>query len=137
MSKAKIYFYSIGFAALMIYTSLFLAMSKKAEAEAAMIRIPFAGQIATMLLCCNGLEFVTTGQYQSVAYGTFILPWTNMIPIPQAGIGLYSYWSVLPSEKVLGDSIAGGTCELITTYGCTSSAVLYTVLQMGTTAIPS
>lgn len=137
MSKAKAYFYAFGFAALLIYTSLFLAMNEKEEVHAQSYRTPFAGQIASIMLCCNGLQFYTTGQYQSAAYGSFIMNWPTMIPVPQAGIGLYSYWAILPTEKVLGDSIIGGTCQTIVSECAATEPVNYTVMQMGTTLSPS
>ncbi len=97
------------------------------------VRIPFAGQIASVMVCCNGIQFSTTGQYLSPAYGTFIMQWATMEPIPEVGLGLYSYWNLTSGEKVLGDGTYGGVCITIVSECESESTVTYTVLQAGTT----
>jgi hypothetical protein len=135
MKKAPLYFSSITLSLLMIAAALvFSKQTEKAEAQAVTI-VPFAGQIATVELCCNGIEFTTTGQYQSVAYGTFIMEWYKMIPVPAAGLGLYSWWSILPGEKVLGSALPGGVCLTVASECSTSIPVVWSVNQMGTTLI--
>lgn len=137
MSKKLTYFYSVGIAVLLIYTSFFLALKKDKEAEAQIsLRTPFATQISSIILCCNGLLFYGGGQLQSPAQGSFIFQWPNMIPIPAIGTGLYSWWSVMPSTKVLGDAIIGGTCQNISSYCAPNITANYSVMQMGTTALP-
>lgn len=108
--------------------------SGKAEAQS-VTTIPFAGQIATIKLCCNGLEFTTTGQYQSVAYGTFIMEWQKMIPNPGLGFGLYSWWSLIPGEKVLGSVTPGGKCLTIASECEVTTPVTWSVNQVGTTLL--
>ena len=106
----------------------------KAEAQS-VTAIPFAGQIATVRLCCNGIEFVTTGQYRSVAYGNFIMEWWKMPPKPQLGLGLYSWWSLLPGEKVLGSAIPAGVCSTVESECSVTTPVAFSVNQVGTTLI--
>lgn len=105
------------------------------EAEAQVTGFPFAGQIAEIEFCCNGIRFSTTGQYRSPIYGTFIMPWTNMIPNPDLGLGLYSQWALLPSEKVVGTAIPTGVCLSIASECTASIPVLFTVKQVGTTLL--
>ncbi len=135
MRKAPLYFSSITLSLLMIATALvFSKETEKAEAQA-VTTIPFAGQIATINLCCNGIEFTTTGQYQSIAYGNFIMEWYKMIPVPSVGLGLYSWWSILPGEKVLGSAIPGGVCLTVASECAVTTPVAWSVNQMGTTLI--
>ena len=129
------YLFSITASAILIYAAIIMANNAK-EAEAVTIApIPFAGQIATVNLCCNGIEFVTTGQYQSVAYGNFIMEWYKMIPNPALGLGLYSWWSILQTEKVVGSATPGGICLTIASECSVSTPVAWSVNQMGTTLI--
>lgn len=127
------YLFSITTSAILICVAIIMANNAK-EVEAVTIApIPFAGQIATVNLCCNGIVFVTTGQYKSVAYGSFIMEWSKMIPNPLLGLGLYSWWSILPTEKVLGSAIPGGVCLTIASECKTAIPVAWSVNQMGTT----
>lgn len=106
------------------------------EAEAVTVApLPFGGQIASVEVCCNGIKFSTTGQYQSPIYGTFIMEWPKMIPNPAIGLGLYSWWSITSSEKTIGSAIPSGVCITVASECETSQAVTYSVNQMGTTLI--
>lgn len=125
------YLFSIATSAILICVAIVMANNAK-EAEAIGV-IPFAGQIATVNICCNGIEFITTGQYQSLAYGNFIMEWYKMTPNPAIGWGLYSWWSILPTEKVLGSATPGGVCLTVASECSVATPVLWSVDQMGTT----
>lgn len=99
------------------------------------VRTPFSGQIAQVEICCNGIKFSLTPQYQTVARGTFIMNWTSMTPVPSLGLGLYSWWSLIPGEKVLGDARAGGVCLTVASECYTSEPVTFDVYQVGTTLL--
>lgn len=139
--KAKLlYSFSLMLVLIMIGWALNSVTVARKEAQAqvpVVTRIPFGGQIAAIEVCCDGIQFALTGQYQSPALGTFILPWINMTPNPIIGTGLFSWWSVIPSEKVLGSAIPGGTCQTIYSYCLATTPVAFTVMQMGTTLIPT
>jgi len=133
----NIYILSVLVSLTLIMSSIALVdkVAKKAEAATESGIIPFAGQISYVSLCCNGIEFSTTGQYQSVAYGTFIMQWPMMFPDPDLGMGLYSWWSILPTEKVIGNVTTGGQCLTVASECETTTPVTYSVLQMGTTLL--
>lgn len=105
----------------------------RADAQVTPTPIPFGGQIATEVLCCNGIMFTLTPQYQSPARGTFIMEWPKMIPDPTLGIGLYQWWALAPSEVTLGDALPGGKCQTIDSECDTTIPVTYNVMQTGTT----
>jgi len=107
---------------------------KEAQAQVPVI-VPFGGQIAAVGVCCDGVVFVLTGQYQSPAQETFIFPWPAMIPNPVLGTGLFSWWSIVPGEKVLGSAIPKGTCQTIVSACTVTVPVAFTVKQMGTTLL--
>ncbi len=135
MKKRSLYLSSIALSTLMILAAIvFSRQPEKAQAETVTIT-PFAGQIIPIQLCCNGIEFTTTGEYQSVAYGTFIMEWYKMIPVPSAGLGLYSWWSFASGEKVLGSAISGGQCFTIASECETPITTTWSVNQMGTTLL--
>ena len=135
MFARKTYALSIILVVMMIGTAFSLVKDHK-EAEAVTIApIPFAGTLGSMMLCCNGLQFSLSGTYQTVARGTFIFPWQNMIPIPTIGWGLYSWWSLIPGETVLGSATPGGVCITIVSECEVSTSVNYSVNQMGTTLL--
>ena len=131
------YTFSILIAVMMVGTAFSLIKAQKYAEAQTLAPIPFGGQIATVELCCNGLQFTTTGQFQSPAYGTFIMEWAKMIPNPSLGLGLYSWWSIVPTEKVIGTAIAGGVCQTIASECSATTPVTWSVNQMGTTLITS
>lgn len=107
---------------------------ERAEAQS-VAQIPFAGQLSKVELCCNGIKFSMTQQYQTVARGTFIMEWYKMVPNPLLGWGLYSWWALVSGEKVVGGATPGGVCLTVASECETSQAVQFSVNQVGTTLI--
>lgn len=135
MRTKKAYTLSILVVVIMIGIAFSLVKNHK-EAEAITIApIPFAGNLGSMMLCCNGLQFSLSGSYNTVARGDFIFQWQNMIPIPTIGWGLYSWWSLIPGETVLGSATPGGVCITVASECESSTSVNYSVNQMGTTLL--
>ncbi len=137
MKLVNSYKLSVLISVMMIGTAFSLVKEHKDAEAQSVAPIPFAGELASVQICCNGLQFTTTGQYQSVAYGTFIMEWPRMIPNPDLGIGLYSWWSIVPTEKTIGSALPGGICQTVASECSVTNAVTWSVNQMGTTLITS
>jgi hypothetical protein len=106
--------------------------SHSQKVEAISTGLGFGGIIGEVTPCCNGIKFVLVKPSEpgSVA-GPMIMPWSNMVPNPFAGLGLYRWWALTPGQSVLGDAIPGGECEVI--YQCVPEPVPFTVKKVGVT----
>jgi hypothetical protein len=133
LEPRALYTSSLIIAAMFIGVAFKMVEAEKVQAKD-IIPIPLGGQIATTQMCCNGLQITLTGQYQSPALGTFIFEWYKMTPQPTIGWGLYSWWMPVSGEKTVGNATPGGVCQSISSE-CSTTPVMYSINQMGTTLI--
>lgn len=137
------YTLSLILATMMIGSAISVVKEHKiAEAQVveSTTNVPFTGKLTNVQLCCNGVQFSLSHPPLSIpqtSSGNFIFMWQNMIPIPAIGWGLYSWWSLAPSETLLGSVTPGGVCITIASECESSQTVQFMVNQAGTTLIPS
>jgi len=121
---------------MVVFTIFFMNFSTARAAAADIIKRPFGGPIVYLDICCNGIMFALAPIIQGSANFTFIMGWNNMIPIPEAGLGLYSMWSFMPGNTVLGSATPAGVCMTIYTECVTPLPVMFSSWQMGTNLVP-
>jgi hypothetical protein len=73
-----------------------------------------------------------SGDSETSAEGKeFIYPWTNFIPIPEIGIGLYDSWLFVDGKTVGGDAVRGGMCITLESECESEEKVDFTTKKMG------